>query len=592
MCFPLEPQKNPKSNNGNSGQTGPVPPSPRDGPSPPVPSIRNPEEPAHRDAGPFAKTRSRRFLFFLIPLFCCSFFAVILTGKGFGLSWDEAYYYQPSRDAAGWLSRVLFSGNRPLSTREIDIAWEEIRELPSLVKICLGTSSLLFEGILDPLIALRIPSAAAFSLTLILIFLLAYRSFGWFPALFAVLSYALMPRIWGHAHIAAAESITVLLYLAVVLCFIKGLDRPWASVALGVVFGLALVTKINCVFLPAILLPWAHIYHRKKYANNFFAMVFLSPVIMVLAWPWLWPDPAKRFLEYLYFFASHQMTAVFYMGEKFNYGDTAAPWHYPFLMTLVTLPPLVLLFSLAGAIESLAGIRRRPLHVLFLWAALLTLLIAAIPASPKYDGVRLFLPAFPFIAILAGGGLHALLKKLPKGPPLHRAVYWKDIIAVTGLVLLLLTAGFSLVRSHPHSLSYFNIFIGGIRGAYEKGMETTYWGEAVNNHVLEVLNELPEGSEIKTLALHDKVFDLLKDWGRLRDDLVLNRASPPFDYHLLLVRKGFFARPESCLYSSWPSLKVFEYREVPLVILYKTGAPFEKAWPAFGRKNENEAEKH
>jgi hypothetical protein len=147
------------------------------------------------------------------------------------------------------------------------------------------------------------------------------------------------------------------------------------------------------------------------------------------------------------------------------------------------------------------------------------------------------------------------------------------------MILLLVTGIFSTLKSHPYSLSYFNIFIGGIRGAYEKGMETTYWGEAVNNRVLQTLNELPPSARIKTLALHDEVFNILQDWGKLRKDLQINDGDPPFDYHLLLVRMGFFARPEWCLYLSWPRFKVFDYKDVPLVILFETGERFEKTWP-------------
>ncbi|HOE62147.1 MAG TPA: glycosyltransferase family 39 protein [Candidatus Sumerlaeota bacterium] len=509
----------------------------------------------------------------LILIFVFAVFFVILTGqKRYGLSWDEAYYYEPSRSAARWLGRALFSGARPLSSDEIDAAWEEIRELPSFVKLALGTSSLLFENVLGQLTALRLPAAIAFALTLLLIYRLMIEHFGRRAAVAGTLAYALTPPLFGHAHIGASESFTAFMTILTVFCFLKGLEKPLWSVLLGIVFGLALNTKINCAFLPLVLLPWAHVYHRRKYANNFFALVFLSPVAMVITWPWLWHDTAKRLLEYFYFFVSHQFTAVYYFGQKYNYGSALAPWHYPFVMMFYNTPPLILFFMFAGIASALKNIRRSPVEALLLWGGIFTLGIAAMPNSPKYDGVRLFLPAFVFMLPLAGVGLAALCERLPFDE------LKKQKAAVLSIVLIGASGLFSVITSFPYNLTYFNIFAGGIRGAWNKGMETTWWGEAVNDGVLKALNELPKGARIKTLALHEKVFEYHQTWGNLRADLQINRGAPPYDYHLLLVRKGFFARPEWCLFLTWRRLKVFEHLGVPMVMLFKTGADFEAAW--------------
>lgn len=528
---------------------------------------------------------------FLVILFLAAFFLVVLTGRGrYGLSWDEAYFHNPSKTAATWLFRLFFASERPVSAGEIDAAWSEIRELPSVVKLCLGTSSIIFCGYIDNLTAYRLPAAVAYALTLVMMYILMFQLFGRGAALMTVFSYALMPRIFGHAHIGASESILALITLCVVYCFLKGLDSPWWSVLSGVAFGLALNTKVNAIFLPLILLPWAHVYYRKRYANNFFALVFLSPVVMVLTWPWLWHNTIPHLLEYFYFFAKHQFTAVFYLGQKYNYGSILAPWHYPFVMTFYTIPPLTFFFILVGVAAAVRDIRRRPLSVLFLWGALMTLAISAMPSSPKYDGVRLFIPAFIFMAPLAGIGCAAIYERLPKGGVMPCGINRRNLIIAACIIIVIAGGITAVIRSHPYSLSYYNIFAGGMSGAYNKGMETTFWGEAVNDDVLRTLNELPHGARIKTLALHEKVFDLLQEWGCLRADLRINKGSPPYDYHILLVRKGFFARPEWCLYLTWHPLKVFEHRGVPLVIISKTGPDFERAWPQMGGVPQEKAE--
>ena len=546
----------------------------------PLPSTPDFPEKLVKDQSP--GTLNRWDILFLVVLFGIAFFAVILTGRGdYGLSWDEEYYYGPSRAAAEWVSKAIFDVDRPFSPREIAIGWSEIKELPSVVKLSLGAYSLVLGGYMDSLTAFRLPSALAYAATLVLIYIFMLHRFDRPTALFALFAYALMPRIFGHAHLAASESITVLVSFLVVICFLNGLKKARWSLILGIVFGLALNTRITCLFIPLILLPWAHIYRRKSYVNNFFAMVFLSPVIMVLTWPWLWRNSAVRLLEYLYFFVSHQFTAVYYLGEKYNYGSRLAPWHYPFVMTFLTLPPVVLASGFVGTAVAVRHARKRPLPVLFLWGAFVFLFISALPSSPKYDGVRLFIPAFLFIALVGAVGFREVLLRLPKARAIHGAFYWRDVACVLGVALVIACGAIGIWRSHPYSLSYYNILGGGMQGAFKKGMQTTFWGEAVNQEVWKVLNELPRGAKIKTLALHDEVFDRLQTWDKLREDLRFNKDAPPFDYHLLLIRRGFFARPEWCLYLNWPRFKVFRHQEVPLVILFKTGAEFEKVWPQF-----------
>ena len=136
---------------------------------------------------------------FLVILFLAAFFLVVLTGRGrYGLSWDEAYFYKPSSTAATWLFRLFFASDRPVSASEIDAAWSAIKELPSVVKLCLGTSSIIFRGYIDNLTAYRLPAAVSYALTLVLMYILMFQLFGRGAALMTTFSYALMPRIFGH----------------------------------------------------------------------------------------------------------------------------------------------------------------------------------------------------------------------------------------------------------------------------------------------------------------------------------------------------------------------------------------------------------
>jgi 4-amino-4-deoxy-L-arabinose transferase-like glycosyltransferase len=510
---------------------------------------------------------SRTTLLVCALLFFAATAAVMFSYRGFGFSWDEAYYYEPSRDAGEWLGDMVLSRWKPYRRSDVDIFWREVSELPSVTKFANGISLALFSDLLGPLRALRLPAALAFGATLGLIYLFIQRFYGQTAGIAASLAYALMPRVFGHAHIGATESITAFLCVLTVFLFLRGIGSWKASLALGVVFGLALDTKINCVFLPLVLIFWAQLYHRRDYANNVFAMLFFSPLVMVLAWPWLWYDTVSRLLSYVEFHATHQFTAVYYFGEKYNYGAPLAPWHYPFVMTLLTVPPITLVLALAGGVWAMVRIRRDDVAIFILISALFPIVVSSLPQSPKYDGERLFLPAFAFIAMLAGLGVCAVIAGYKaKEEKTRRGA----AVAVALLVLVFANGVLGIARSHPYELSYFNVLIGGMKGAYDAGLETTYWGEAVNEDVLAYLNaQLPRGATVKTLALHTRIFDYLRQWGMLRKDLVFN-PPPPYDYHVMLVRKGFFGRAEWYFFRHVMPEKVFSHQGVPLVVVYKT----------------------
>jgi hypothetical protein len=377
-----------------------------------------------------------------------------------------------------------------------------------------------------------------------------------------------MPRVFGHAHLGATESITAFMYLLTVYLFVRGLKSWKYSLALGIIFGLALDTKINCVFLPFILILWAQIYRRREYHNNVAAMLLLAPLVMVAAWPWLWYDTIVRVLDYLRFHATHQFTAVYYFGAKYNYGGEPAPWHYPIVMTFLTLPPMGLAGAILGAAWVVTKLRKDAVAVLILLNAAFPIVLSSLPQSPKYDGVRLFFPAFPFIAMLAGLLVYAIAKG--NNAPSAEKAGRRRTYGIIALVVIVACGVINTVRSHPHELSYYNYIIGEAGGAYEIGIETTYWGEAVNEEVLAYMNErLPKGASLKTLAIHTRIFDYLQQWGMLRKDLKIN-GPPPYDYHLLLVRKGFFGHAERFLYRWAAPEKVFSYNGVPLVMIYKT----------------------
>lgn len=527
--------------------------------------------------------------FMPILLLLLGYGAVIFTQDGIGYAWDEAYYYEPALDAADWLLEAL-RGTQPFGEAAIERYWSERHEHPSFQKVISGLAC---RGFADPqkhLWAMRFPIAVLFGLTLSLIYMLGRRSWGVVPGLLAALVYLCLPRIFGHAHFASMETPLVFSMLLVVFCFLRGLESwTWALVT-GLSFGLLLATKLNGFFLPIPLILWAHLYARRRYVNNLFAMIFLGPVVWVALWPWLWHDTLGRIIEYLAFHVRHQQTALYFMGEVWGYGRENAPWFYPLTMVAVTLPVSALVLIVYGVLRTLARPHRRPNGALFLLCALVMLGVASAPGTPKYDGVRLFLPVFPFLALMAGSGLVGIMKRVDIvvgrriGGDRRRHRIWRRTVLVGILGIVVLEGGGVAWRYHPYLLSYFNPLVGGLKGAQEKGFEWTYWGEALNTQVLERLNQLPPGSSIYPMALHEKCLQHHQQWGNLAPHVNIG-GPPPYDYHLLLMRPGFFGRTEWALVQG-PFHPIADglWRKfgVPMIAIYRTGPAFEVYWRRIG----------
>ena len=526
--------------------------------------------------------------FLPLTLLVLGYMSVVFTQEGVGFAWDESYYYEPALKAADWLTELL-RGGKPTDAASIEEFWEERHEHPSIQKFLSGVSLRIFPDEARSLEAMRLPMAILFGMTLSLIYMVGRRAFGPLSGLAAAVLYATLPRIFGHAHFATMETVLLFMMMLTLFCFLRGLDSAFWAAMTGVSLGLLLATKINAFFLPVPLVLWAHLYARRRYVNNLFAMLTLGPVVWMLAWPWLWNDTAQRILEYLFFHTVHQKTSVYFMGTIFGGpgAEATAPWFYPLVMIGVTTPLAHLLLMLVGVGRTLVHPHRRPYGTLFLMCAAVMLGVACMPSTPKYDGLRLFLPAFPFLALLGGSGFVSIVTRGARGrgrggrgPPARGGRGPRG--AARGRVALRRRAArVAIARYRPFWLSYYNPLVGGLAGA-EKNFEVTYWGETLNKETLHALNALPDGARVKPLALHELNFQLLQRWGLLKPTLKIGGNPPVFDYHIIQMRRGFYGRPERALAETniFPRVFVLRKMGVPLLGIYETGERYERVWPA------------
>jgi 4-amino-4-deoxy-L-arabinose transferase-like glycosyltransferase len=509
-------------------------------------------------------------------LFAGTLYVTALTANHYGPTYDEPHYASAGIRYADWWARVFRADFQALRPDEINSAWGLNHEHPPLQKCASGFAQRWFGANLT---AIRLPSALWFALATCAIYLFTRGIWGRRGALFGALAFALLPRIFAHAHFVALDMpITAWFFITAALTAEALRRNSWRwTILAGIAFGLALMSKLNAFFLPILLLPWGLLHYRRRWLKLVAALVFIGPAVFVLGWPWLWVDFVGHLKEYLAFHFGHAAYNVWYLGELHQY----APWHYPFVLTAVTTPTLVLALSLLGMQRVWARRRADPHMMLLLLGLAVALLPNALPTSPKYNGVRLFLPAFPFLAALAGGGfawLQAHLSAALKLSPSQKPALSGLVAAVLGAALLL--PGLSgIARTHPYQLAYHNLLVGGPEGARQRGLETIYWGQ-VFQEAPSFLNQV-ERPAPRVLLIPKGVIYLLEfqqQAGSLRSDLEFTgdaAEAREVDYVMFQAMQSDYTDLAWSLVSEQEPVWMVTVEKTPLLLAYDREAVFE-----------------
>jgi Dolichyl-phosphate-mannose-protein mannosyltransferase len=347
--------------------------------------------------------------------------------------------------------------------------------------------------------AARVGSAAAFAITVFLCGWTATLWYGRTAGVVAGLAVVLMPRVFGHAHLAALETCIGCTYLLAVLVVARtwtsdaGVRWPWAVLA-GLALGAAMLTKIQGALLPVPLAIWALANWRLRAVFPLAICGCVALAVFFLFWPWLWWHPVTSFLKYLGRTTDRPTLYLWYLGTR--YADRNHPWHYCAALFLTTVPLGLQVLGGLGLFAGRTRLRFARHEQLVLGALLFPLVLFSIPRIAVYDGARLFLVSFPLWAIFIGrGGSRAwgwLCRRLPR-----RAAF-----VMAGLFLV--GQSWGIVATWPCFLSAYNGAVGGLSGAHQLGFELDYWGASVTRDFLErAAQAVPDGAEIEvTPVLH------------------------------------------------------------------------------------------
>ncbi|MHC4405955.1 MAG: ArnT family glycosyltransferase [Planctomycetota bacterium] len=346
----------------------------------------------------------------------------------------------------------------------------------------------------DPLavsvVAGRFAGALAFGMLVLIVGLWTTRAEGPVAGCVAAAAVVLVPRMFAHGHLAGLDTFTALLFVAAVLAVAEADARGgrlWHYAAAGFVFGLAMLTRLHGLLLVPPVIAWLFWRLRGRALLPLVVWGGTGLATLFAGWPWLWLAPIERLMSFVGTSTDRQPLHVFYAGQVWE--DRLAPWHYPIVMFVVTLPLGLLLLGGIGMWAKRRAHRDAPGYLLVFGTLLFVLLVFSWPAAPVYDGVRLFLMVFPLWAVSVGVGAKTLVEW-----PAWRGRPARLRLAVVGLLVVLQGLGVALY--HPCQLSHYSLLVGGLWGAEKLGFEVTYWGDAVVEPLLDQATRLSPGAPI------------------------------------------------------------------------------------------------
>jgi 4-amino-4-deoxy-L-arabinose transferase-like glycosyltransferase len=470
------------------------------------------------------------------------------TAPAQGIGRDEGIYLVAAESYAAFFSEAARAPSRARSLA--DRHFRINHEHPPLAKELYGASHALFTRGLG-WTHLQGFRAGAFLVAGLLSWLLATTGgalAGLPGALLAPALFWAVPRHFYHAHPAALDLPITALWLATVLAYRRSLReraRGWA-LATGLLLGAALAVKHNAWFLPPLLvLHWLAGAARaprgatwRERARSiplaFGAMAILGPLVLLASWPWLWHDTLARLGGYLAFHLRHENYSWHYLGEVLR--DPPFPVAYPFVVTALTVPAAVLFTMIAGLAQAglrLAGALRErggaaqagaSDELLLLLNALFPLALIAWPTVPHFGGVKHWLPAMPFLALL---GARALVTACRTLWPARGGALTAVVAAV-----VLAPATYAVFHVHPYGTAAYNELAGGAPGAASLGMQRQFWGDDVVGLLPELDRHAMPGARVWWQETAGLAVQAWQRDGRVRADL--RWATGPEDADIVL----------------------------------------------------------
>lgn len=458
----------------------------------------------------------KRLIVSLIVAACISFI-IFLVSNDFGIAWDEPVYMQHGDGYVDWLKQPTFAGiDKYFEATTNDVHPPFRKLIAGMTHEGLATSL----RIIDNTRGYRI-SSLVFVIPFITLFTyIAIGRVGYAVGLLVPFMLSLLPHVLYLTPLVTLDYAIMVLWFIAVISGIKGAHhRGWLTVS-GICIGLTMLTKLHgyVLFIPIVGF-W--IWHKRRMpVRRISYLVLVALTVYIIGWPWLWISPVSHLTRYFHLQSTFESVPEFIFGKTY----IAAPWWYIAVMFLVTTPAVVLFLFFIGAWWAIrkGGMWDRAM----LANALFPIVFFSLPWVYRHDWIRLFLPAYPFAALIVGRGIMQCKRKF--------------IFFI--IIAWLATLYFSVIRIHPWESSYYNELVGGVSGAERLGFETEYWGNAYQG-VLPWMNEHKESTMCVSPTTHP--FYYYQAMGQIEAEVVFNADRNVCDYAVILMRQGFFIKNSS-----------------------------------------------
>lgn len=383
-----------------------------------------------------------------------------------------------------------------------------------------------------------------------LVFYWASQLYGYASGIVASLSLALYPLFWAESHFNTEKDIPETAYWSFFMYAIwKGVvTKSWKWIIFaGILFGLALGTKLNIIFALVIVALWiltevtknVKIKNKKffdiKLIFSFVSIPVIGLTILVLTWPYLWGDPINGVLRMIGFYKTIGSSSSV-SGSLFGLN------FYPLKWILYTTPLVILFLSSVGIFKSVLGFRKLKINpeTLFVVWLLISVFRVMAPGSNIYGGVRQIMEFIPAMALLSAVGFSVIAKRV--------GVRWSYVLAVIIFIPIFL----KIVSIHPNENVYFNTLVGGLSGAKESNIP--FWGFSFGSPYRQAavwLNKnLEKGASL--VYTYDLIPNMPRIW--LRTDIDLYNAQ----------RSGFLRKGEYAMGLTYQGTSTRSYYEMYL----------------------------
>jgi len=376
------------------------------------------------------------------------------------------------------------------------------------------------------------------------------------------------PRLFAHANLVAVDTLVASFWVLASYALIKSRTQWTWAIAFAVFAGIGFTAKPTFWFAFSVWLLWGLLHKPRELWRSAICVVTVTPLTALALLPMWWLDPFGQFFGYVHMLLSDTQgwtIGTYYLGDIYQApGAPPVPWHSVIVLTCITTPVWMLVLLLIGVIRAIRESGRPNADgVMWLLCGLALPVVCMLPSTPAHDGVRLYRSAFYFAPMLIALGFDQIFRCVHRAtgetdtlgdqkPTRHKTLRRsKPITGWSVVALLSLWSIWSCYRIHPGELSYYNEFVGHLRGAAEPRPqsdsvldynrprhEIAYWWESITaSDLREMQSHLPIGAKVWMYPRHDGLW-LLQEQAVFRSDIEFVSVGTDAEFLFLYGRFG------------------------------------------------------